>query len=302
MTLAWASVPAAIGAAACFGAAGVLQHQATQKVPVSDPLRPRLLFDLIRLQMFRSGVVLGALGFILQIVALRYGPLILVQPLLVTGVLFYLTFAAALGHHKPDTRLVAGALMALAGLSGFLLAARPSTGSANFQTGSALPLGIALVALVAVCLLISQRVPDEIRQLPLAAATAVCYGVTAGLVRSVTSMWPSQGWGIFAHWELYAVIVVGPAGFLLNQNAYQSGLLGSVALATITVGDPIVAIGIGMAWLGESIAGAGWATAAEVVSLALMAGGVLLLTNRAQQIADRMRASGYEAGRKADPA
>jgi drug/metabolite transporter (DMT)-like permease len=281
------AVPAAVLAAASFGSAGVLQHRATHQTAERKPLQPGLLVDLIQLPGFRWGVVLGALGFVLQVVALSFGPLILVQPLLVTGVLFYLILASLLGDHRPDRLLFLGAVTALAGLSAFLVVARPSNGNDTFAGGAALPLGIGLIVVVAGCLAASALVPREIRSLPLAVATAVCYGVTAGLVRTLTSVGFSTA--IFNHWELYAVVVVGPAGFLLNQNAFQQGRVGSLALATITVGDPLVAIGIGVAWLGESISSSAWTVVGEVVALAVLVGGVLILAHRAQEVAQKLQ-------------
>ena len=286
----YVAVPAAVGAAAAFGSAGVLQHRATHETAPRKPLQPGLLVDLIRLAGFRSSVLLGMLGFALQVTALRFGPLILVQPLLVTGVLFYLLLASALAHRRPDRGLMLGALTALAGLSAFLLIARPSGGGEQFRGTAALPLGVGLVIVVAACLAISTQIDSEIRSLPLAVATAVCYGVTAGLVRSLTTQ--GLGVNIFTEWELYAVAIVGPAGFLLNQNAYQSGMVGSLALAIITLGDPLAAIGIGVVWLGESIASDPWSVFGELLALAVLATGTAALAHRAQRVSERIQASG----------
>lgn len=292
-SLEWAiSVPTAVCAAASFGLAGFLQHQATQLAPPSGPLRPGLLVDLIRIPQFRWGVLLGALGFALQVVALRFGPLALVQPLLVTGVLFYLLYASASRHHLVERGLFVGAFMALAGLVGFLVVARPAPGHGAFSGSAALPLGVALVGIVSLCLFIASRLHQEVRAVPIAAATAVCYGVTAGLVRDVLSM--PDIVTVITHWQVYAIIVVAPAGFLLNQNAFQQGRLGSVSVATITVGDPVVAMGVGAAWLGESLRSGVWQTPLEIVMLALMAAGIVVLAGRAQQVADSIRAGQRE--------
>ncbi|HET7385444.1 MAG TPA: DMT family transporter [Nocardioidaceae bacterium] len=285
------AVPAAIAAAAAFGSAGVLQHRATHEAAVRKPMQPALLADLIRIRSFRIGVLLGAAGFALQVVALRFAPLILVQPLLVTGVLFYLILASAMGHHSPDRALFLAALTALAGLSAFLVVARPGGGGTGSLGGvDALGLGAGLVFAVALCLFGTTQVRAESRSLLLAVATAVCYGVTAGLVRDLTTFEFSAS--LFTHWQLYAVAAVGPAGFLLNQNAYQVGTVGSAALAVITIGDPLVSIGIGITWLGEGISAGAWAIAGEVIALAVMAGGVWALAVRAQHVAKRLQAAG----------
>ena len=282
------AVVAAVAGAASFGAAGVLQHRATQEAPPREPLRFHLLIDLFKFPAFRWGLLLSGLGFGLQVLALRFGPLILVQPLLVTGVLFYLGFASLLERRRPDSLIVIGAFTALVGLIVFLAVASPSAGSDSFQSAAALPLGLSLVAVVALCLVIASRLRSEVRAVPLAAATAVCYGVTAGLVRSLLSS--TQGVEALTNWQLYAALVTGPAGFLLNQNAFQTGIFGSVATATITVGDPLVSIGIGIVWLGESISTGVRAVVGEVLGLALLAGGVTLLAGRAQVVAERIKA------------
>lgn len=54
-------------------------------------------------------------------------------------------------------------------------------------------------------------------------------------------------------WPLYAAVVVGPAGFLLSQNAFQAGTMISPVLAVITAADPLVSIGVAHVWLGETI-------------------------------------------------
>lgn len=285
----WIAIPAALCAALSYGSAGVLQHRATHQAPERPPLRPRLLLDLIGLRAFRSGAVLAALGFILQVVALRFGPLTLVQPILVTGLLFYLGIASAMRKQWPDHWLLLGAVMTLLGLSGFLLAAEPKPGTGSLDSDDAFPLGLALAAAVAVCLAVSSRLGHEARTVPLAAATAVFYGVTAGLISSLVSVSSSDGGVIWQKWELYAVIVVGPMGFLLSQNAYQTGLYGSVALAIMTVGDPLVSIGIGVLWLDERIDTGAVSAALQGIALTLMTAGVVVLAARAQSLAERLQ-------------
>lgn len=283
-------VPAAIAAAAAFGLAGYLQHDVSQRTTDHGTLRPTLLLELLGFNRFRWSIVLSGVAFGLQVLALRFAPLAIVQPLLITGVLFYLGFAALKRHHQIDNGLLLGALMALTGLSGFLVFARPSGGTAQFRGTTALPLGLALVAVVVACVFVALGLADEFRALPLAVATAVFYGVTAALIKSLltTTSWSS----LFTHWELYAVVVVAPIGFLLNQNAFQVGSVGAAAVATITTGDPIVAIAAGLFWLGESVGTGPVRTTGEILALTLMAFGILILTRRSQRIVDERR--GYK--------
>lgn len=287
----WAVLPA-VAAAASFGAAGLLQHRVSRQAPPAGPLRPRLLWDLIRIPAFRWGVLLAALGFALQATALSFGPLSLVQPILATGVLFYLGIAAAMMRQAPDGRLVGAALLTTVGISGFLLAAKPSNGPGR-MIGPVWPLGVAFAGAVVLCLVVANRVAHRFRALPLAIAAAVCYGVTASLVRSLLSAVDLAH--LLGQWQLYAVIILGPAGFLLNQNAFQEGRVGSVAVAIITVGDPVVSIIAGAVWLGEPLASGAGPTAAQVISLLVMSSGIVLLAHRAQAVGERIRGQGEES-------
>jgi drug/metabolite transporter (DMT)-like permease len=282
-----AAVPLSLAAAACFGTAGFLQHQAARSVPAPGPVQPRLVMDLLRLPTFRASLVLSVVAFGLQVTALSIAPLAIVQPLLVTSVLCYLVVASIAFRRPPDARLVVGAVVALVGLAAFQLVSRPGRGSGEFDGAAALPLGVALSCVVVVALLLARRVAGEYRAIPIAAATAVCYGVTATLLRSL--LLGNDAAAALSQWQLYAAMLVAPAGFLLNQGAFHTGAVGSDAVTVITVGDPVVSIGTGAAWLGESLAGGTLRTVAEVAALVVMAAGIALLATRAQRVAADLR-------------
>ena len=80
---------------------------------------------------------------------------------------------------------------------------------------------------------------------------------------------------------MYALLVLGPAGFLLNQNAYQSDTSLAPALAVITVTDPLVGIGVGVLWLQEDLRTGVGPVIGQVLALALLVVGVWLLAHGA---------------------
>ncbi|WP_020576524.1 DMT family transporter [Actinopolymorpha alba] len=284
------AIPVAIAAAAAFGGAAALQHRAARRAPDAGLLSPRLLMELLKQEGFIPSIGLAILGICLQAFALWLGPLAVVQPVLITGIFFFIAFRSAQRRRRPDGRLILGAVIALVGLSVFLLIAQPSGGHAGFDTSAALPLGLGLVAVVGSCLVLATWLRGDARVIPIAVAAAVCYGVTAGLIRSLATTLDGDPVAFASQWQLYAIAIVGPAGFALNQQAFQKGLLGVVTVTIITVGDPAVSIGVGAAWLGESLRGGAWATLGEVVSLLVVAGGVLLVAARSQRITQRLQA------------
>ena len=217
MALPWVvAVPVALAAAGAFGSAAYLQHEAARQAPPRGPLRPRLIWDLLKIRGFRWSIALSIAGFGLQVGALSLAPLALVQPLLVSQLICYLLLVSLRTHRTPDRALLGGAALAAAGLATFLLVSRPASPPPGAQIGGlrAFVLGAVLIGVVALALVVASRLRSEARAVPLAVACAVCYGVTAGLIRSLST----TGWShAFSQWELYAIVVVAPAGFLLNQ-------------------------------------------------------------------------------------
>jgi drug/metabolite transporter (DMT)-like permease len=278
------AVPAAVVGAASFGLASALQQRATKEVPSRGALNPRLITELVRRPYWLLATGAVGLGLALQVVSLAFAPLALVQPLLVTGVLFGTLFAARLAGRRPDRQILAGAAAAVAGLAAFLVLARPQGGVTGLpDLPTILPLGLALVAVVAGCLLaaVASRFSGSAHVGALAVATGVCYGVTAGLMKVVTGEIRTGGvFEIFSHPVIYVVCVVGPAGFLLSQYTFQQGVLIAPALAVITIVDPLVATAIGVLWLGEHLDSSTPVLVGEVFAAVVLVAGVIVLARR----------------------
>ncbi|MEV6233386.1 DMT family transporter [Saccharopolyspora shandongensis] len=279
------AVPAAVVGAASFGLASAIQHRVTKQVPEVRTLSPRMLFDLVRKPIWVLSIGTVLIGLSLQVVALAFGPLVLVQPLLVTSVLFGAGFAALLAHRKMDLVLALGGLACVGGLSAFLVLGRPSGQSTEFTGASILPLALALGLLVVLALVAARWLPGEVGVIGMAVATGVLYGVTAGLIKVVAGQFRSGGLAEpFQHWTLYAVCVIGPMGFLLSQQTFQRGRLMSPALAVITTVDPLVAAAIGVNWLGERIESSPAILAGEIIAVVMIIGGIVVLTRRGEQL------------------
>ena len=280
------AVVAAVCAAMIFGTAAVIEYRSAKQVPARGPLEVRLLVDLARRPMWLLAIGANVVGVGLQVVALRFGPLALVQPVLVCQLIFAVVISAlTVKHRQPDRIMLAGVLCCAAGLAGFLATAQPHDGKATVPLADVVPLAAALAAVLACCLAVARVASDNVRPLALALACGVSYGVSAFLIKLVSQSLTKGFSEPFAQWPVYALIIIGPVGFLLNQSAFQAGVLVSPVLAVITVTDPLVSIGIAHLWLDESIAGSVTDIAAELLSLALMAGGIVALAQRAPQAA-----------------
>lgn len=281
----WIAFPAAIASAFCFGLTGALQHMAARRVAARPALQPGLLVDLARQNIWLVSLLANIAGSGLQLLALATGPLVLVQPLLVSGLLFAVLIRSWLAHKPPRGQVMLGASLCAAGLAAFLLLARPTGGKDWLSFTQVLPLGIGLLALMALLLGVASRFPGEARTFALAGGAGVLYGVTAGVAKIALGVLHDDGFvGLLSSWPLYALIVIGPAGFLLNQNAYQSDTSLAPALAVISCTDPLVGIGVGVLWLDEDLQSGVGPVIGQVLALAVLVVGVWLLAHGAPHV------------------
>lgn len=289
---------AAIGAAMTFGTAAVVQQHSAHQVPERGPLDPRLLLDLARHPAWLAAIGATILGVALQVVALHFAPLALVQPVLVCDLLFAVLISGLMVNRRPPDRVVlAGAACCAGGLGAFLAIAEPHGGdSSTVSAFTVIPLAAGLAGVLAVCLSVAHFGSRNARPLAIALACGVVYGVTAFLLKEVSDAFMGGFATPARQWPLYAIAVIGPVGFLLNQSAFQAGILIAPVLSIITVADPLVSIGIARLWLNEVIANGPAEIAGEVLALAVMTFGIVALAHRAPQSGARARDRGQLAG------
>lgn len=274
-------------AAILLGFSSVLEQRSTKQVPERGSLSPLLLVDLARRPLWIGAIGVNIAGNALQVVALHFGALALVEPLLVCNLLFAVLIAVLARHRPPDRTILAGVFCCAAGIAVFIAVARPSGGHKTVTFTAALPLIAALAVVLAVCLTAAQRDPWGSRSLWLALACGVDFGVTAFLLKLVPDTLPGGFSDPLRQWPLYLLVIIGPLGFLLNQHAFQVGVLIAPVLAIITTVDPLISIVIAHIWLGEAIASTPADLAAEAVSLAVMTIGIIALAHRSPHTAGR---------------
>jgi drug/metabolite transporter (DMT)-like permease len=281
------AVVLATTAALVFGIASVADQRSTKRVKRRDPLSPRIFLDLARQPLWVASICGTLMGFGLQVLALRYGPLALVEPLLVCGLIFAVLINAYL-RRRFDGLLIGGVVAAAAGVAGFLVIGSPTNGQGTVSFFVILPLAAGLAAAVIGCLAVASR-SAGLRPLALALACGINYGVAAFLVKLVVSDVHGGLTGLLTDWPIYALAVVGPLGFLLNENAFQQGTLIAPVLAIITVTDPIVSIALAGLWLNETLNSTPGAITGEVISLVVMVVGVVVTAHRAPHVAPAQR-------------
>lgn len=250
----------ALLAAALFAVATVAQQRTAATVPDDTARGLGLIRVLVRRPQWWAGVVGDGGGYLAQAAALGFGSLLLVQPLLVTTLLFALPLGAAwAGQRLARADWLWAALLAVS-LAVFVVSGHPTEGVDRAPVGEWFPTGVVLAGLFLVCVVAASRARGTARAVLLASATALAYGVAAALTKGVVGQLDEGLVALLTSWETYALVVVSVGGTLLQQSAFQAGDLGA-SLPTIIVGEPVVAVVIGATVLQEELRadGAEWA-------------------------------------------
>lgn len=267
------SVVLAVAAAVANAVASVFQRKAARDRPESEAFELRLLWHLVRRPAWLGGVVAMVCGFVLQAAALGTGPIALVQPILIVELAFTLVLSAIVFH----TALRVQEWLAVAGMSVgvalLLLALRPTGGQPRTASGLSWALAsAATVGVVAVLVFLGYRTHEAGRAAYLGVATGVTFGFTAALLTGITAA--GLG-GLFTEWQTYALIVAGPAGFFLLQNALQGARL-VASQPGLTLANPLTALLWGVTVFREQLQSGAW-LALAVLGLGLIATCTVLL-------------------------
>lgn len=266
----------ALLAAAANAIASVLQRAAARREPESRAFSIGLLWDLAHRPVWIAGISTILVGFLLQAAALGNGAIALVQPLLVLELPFTLLLAAQVfGGGLTGREWGAIAAMA-AGLAGLLVGLSPTheavapAGLLRWVAGLVVTFGV-----VAVLVVLAIRGHGSRRAALLGAATGLDFGLTAVLVKVVTAAYTHGIATVFGTWQTYLILITGPGGFFLLQNALEAGsLVASQPAMTLT--NPAAAIAWGIAILGEPVRSGPWLVLAFAGAGAIAAGTVLL--------------------------
>jgi drug/metabolite transporter (DMT)-like permease len=257
-------------AALLFAIGFVMQQREAAEVPDEDALGIGLITRLIRRPVWLIGTAADGLGYIAQAIALAFGSLVLVQPLLATSLLFALPLGAWWAKRRLRRSDGLWALALTAGLAVFLIAGNPTAGVDSADLGVWLIAAAVVLPLVGAFILIASRLPKGgARAVLLGTCTGLLYGAAAALTKSVMSYLDDGFVDIITSWELYALIVVAAAGTYLQQSAFQAGSLAQ-SLPAISVVEPVAAVILGMTVLEEELRADGLEWALIAISAVVM--------------------------------
>ncbi|MDX3531249.1 hypothetical protein P1P75_33810 [Streptomyces sp. ID05-39B] len=273
MNAALFAVVLSLFSAVAYAAAAVAQERLASRSPGTAVVR-----------MLGSGAWWASVGLnggaaVLHVVALKYGPLTVVQPL---GA-FTLVAAVPLGARIAGRRVGAaewrGTALTLLGLAAILVTASgpaPDDVLSGSEAVAVAGVTAALIGLVAR--------PGTRPGLRHAGASGFASGVASALTQTVTVAATDRSGPVLSVQVTGVALLVAAfatGGLLLSQTAYRGGL--GAPLAVVTLANPLAAAVIGLTLLGERLQGGAAGVLLAAGGAGLSAWGVVLLSRATPQ-------------------
>jgi hypothetical protein len=234
------------------------------------------------------GLMMGGVALVLHAAALGMGAITLVQPIMISGVIFAIFVRAGLDRRWPTAAEVRSVTLTAAGLAAFLVAVTPQPGD-RVREGAAVTMTVTGLALVLITATVAMRLQRaRTRALLIGMAAGVVFGLTAGLMKLLVGDLDAVGvTGTLSGWRVWALVVAGVLGIALNQRAYQIAPLAASMPALNTV-DVLVAMLFGVVVFGEVPAHSPLALLVQAVGLVAMVLGLrqIARTEDAEDVTD----------------
>lgn len=270
----------ALLAALCNALNVTTQHKAS----IASPKMAsgwRLVGYLFRNPLWLFGWIALAGAFVFQALALDAGQLSVVQPLLVTELVFALVLRRFWLRQPIRPVTWRAAAVTCVSLGVFLATAEPQGGHPFPSSHAWVSAGTATVGGAAALALLSLRGSRARRAALLACATAVMWALVATFMKVMTESLSQFGLsGMFLHWPVYALAAAGLATEILEQATLHVGPL-SVSQPLLVIVDPIVSIALSVWIFGEYFTSSPLQLTLGLAALVTMCAALVALTRTA---------------------
>ncbi|MDT5324594.1 MAG: hypothetical protein QOF25_1746 [Mycobacterium sp.] len=264
--------------AAVFMAIGIVVRQrATIDVPSDQGVSAVMFTTLLRRPLWWAGTAAAVAGYAFQALALVKGSLILVQPLLVSALLFALPMSARMAGRRVTRGEWLWAGLLTVGLAVFVLLARPGPQ----ERPASLPVSTIVAAvcgmIIVSCVVVAVKIGGWQRAVLLGMAVGVLFGVVAVVTKINMHLLDQRGvLSLLATPAPYALVVLGVAATLLQQSAFHAGAL-HTSVPTMLVLEPVVAVFLGAILLGEELEAGRYEAIALAIAIAAMTAATVAL-------------------------
>ena len=214
----------ALTAAVCFALAATLWQKAALSLDGVSFRHPLSFAVLLGQWVWLLGLAAQIVGVVLQAAALDRGRVSIIQPLLVTTVIWALPLGYFLTHQTVGRREILGAAIIVVGLAGFAVFGDPAAGVEDASNAdwaiAVIVIGLACVAL----LLFANRGNLSTRAAVLGTVAGMLYGLSATMMKPVVEHLHTDGLAdVIASLDFWIWAAAGLIGFLFQQLSLSTG-------------------------------------------------------------------------------
>jgi drug/metabolite transporter (DMT)-like permease len=266
----------ALVAALLFAVGTVFQQKGAMEETGAEALKAGFLLKLVRKPVWLLGLGGDALGYAAQAAALGIGRIVVVQPLIVSSVVFALPLGARFTNQRVGKREIVGAAAVVIGLAAFTAISDPSGGVDDATDRGWIVAGLASGAAAAVLFVLALGRRPGLKAALLGTASGVLFGYVAPLTKSTVDRFDDGIVAVVADWHVYGLVGASIIGFSLTQSALQTGAL-APALSTTMSFETIVGVVLGLTILDEKLHDTTAGVIGSVVALVVALAGLLVL-------------------------
>jgi drug/metabolite transporter (DMT)-like permease len=268
----------ALCAAFLFALAATLQQKGALGMGEVSLHSPASFVRLVRQTWWLLGTVALFGGYACQAVALDHGKLAVIQPLLVTTIVFALPLGYLLTGQVVNRAEIVAAGLVVVGLAVFAVVGDAAAGN-DSAPGWEWAIAIAVLAAAAGGLLfVGGRASAARKAGTYGACAGVLYGLSASLWKPSGALLDADGLGgMLASWEFWVFAAAGILAFLVQQVSLATGSLApSVAMTAVV--NPLVCIAVGTLVLEERLAPPTWHKLVAYAGLVLALAAAVVIT------------------------
>lgn len=228
------------------------------------------------------GTAMLGLAVVLQLTSLYLAPITLVQPLGAVALVITAIVNARVSKVRLDSVSIRAIAFCVVGVALFVGVASFTTRSHPVSDGQVLVILGLLGAVTVTFALLFAFYRSRFKAIMYILGAGIIYGFVATLAKVVIDRFKTGDFELLTFTCIAALLIATVVGGYFVQNAYSSGPP-DLVIAGLTVVDPIVAVSIGIAVLGEAD-GAHWsAFLVFIVAGALAVRGVFMLARHHPQ-------------------
>ena len=256
------------------------QHSASVGAPEREK-GWRLVVYLFRQPLWLLGWIAAVGGFAFQAVALHYGQLSVVQPILVTELVFVLVLRRVWIRQEVARAAWTAVLVVCGALAVFLTVAEPTGGNLTPETAEWLSVLLVFGGVIALLAVLGMRGSPTRRTALFAVAAALAWALMATFLKTATETLTTSGLsGMLTRWPVYALVAAAMAGTLLEQSALHVGPL-SVSQPLLVIINPLASIILSIWLFDERFTDSPAKIATAVAAIVILAAGVIALSRTA---------------------